>query len=128
MMKARISQLVMDSFGAQLYAKAMDCIHALRQEALKVFNNCLCFYGLCEAKLSRNLVMLSDTRVTLYQSCLTCLLACKCTSIFVICSFQSDEPKTFNDFLRDFRDKLKEKGRKDFWEKLVKGTFVNCVG
>ena len=36
MMQKRVTQLVMDSFGSQLYAKAMDCLKALRSESVKV--------------------------------------------------------------------------------------------
>ena len=35
-MKRRILQLITDSFGSQLYAKAQDCIVAFRQQAVKV--------------------------------------------------------------------------------------------
>ena len=37
---------------------------------------------------------------------------------------QNSEPKMFNDFLREFKDTLKEKGRKDFWDQIVSGEFV----
>ena len=35
-MRERILQLVLDSFRDQLYAKALDCVKVLRQEAIKV--------------------------------------------------------------------------------------------
>ena len=38
-MRARILQLVMDSFMDQFYGKALDCVKVLRQEANKVNNN-----------------------------------------------------------------------------------------
>ncbi|KAK3087491.1 hypothetical protein FSP39_006603, partial [Pinctada imbricata] len=34
-MEKRVEQLVLDSFGAQFYAKAMDCLKALREQAIK---------------------------------------------------------------------------------------------
>lgn len=35
-MRERILQLVLDSFRDQFYAKALDCVKVLRQEAIKV--------------------------------------------------------------------------------------------
>ena len=35
-MRERIVQLVLDSFGDQFYGKALDCVKALRVEAIKV--------------------------------------------------------------------------------------------
>ena len=40
MMQKRIVQIIMDSFGAQFYGKAMDCLKALREESIKVGFNC----------------------------------------------------------------------------------------
>ncbi|ELU08335.1 hypothetical protein CAPTEDRAFT_163248 [Capitella teleta] len=67
MMKARVLQLVSDSFGTQLYPKAMNCIQTFRLEAIK-----------------------------------------------------AAEPRTFNNFLRELKDILREKGRSDFWDDLLK--------
>jgi len=36
-MRERILQLVLDSFRDQFYAKALDCVKVLRQEAIKVY-------------------------------------------------------------------------------------------
>ena len=36
-MRERILQLVLDSFRDQFYAKALDCVKVLRQEAVKVY-------------------------------------------------------------------------------------------
>ena len=35
-MQKRIEQIVMDSFGAQFYPKAVDCLKTLRQQCIKV--------------------------------------------------------------------------------------------
>jgi len=35
MMRERIIQLIMDSFGSQFYSKAIDCIKVLRDESIK---------------------------------------------------------------------------------------------
>ncbi|XP_014668438.1 PREDICTED: X-ray repair cross-complementing protein 5-like [Priapulus caudatus] len=35
MLQKRIVQLVVDSFGAQLYSKAIECLHALRDDSVK---------------------------------------------------------------------------------------------
>ena len=35
-MVRRITQLVFDSFGDQFYSKALECMHALREAAVKV--------------------------------------------------------------------------------------------
>lgn len=37
-MMKRIEQLVFDSFGSQLYAKALKCVEAFREECVKVEN------------------------------------------------------------------------------------------
>lgn len=36
-MRERILQLVLDSFRDQFYAKALDCVKVLQQEAIKVY-------------------------------------------------------------------------------------------
>ena len=36
MMQARVTQIVSDSFGSQSYSKAIACLKALREEAVKV--------------------------------------------------------------------------------------------
>ena len=35
-MQKQIIQIVMDSFGAQLYGKAMDCLKVLREQCIQV--------------------------------------------------------------------------------------------
>ena len=65
-MQKRIEQIVMDSFGAQFYPKAVDCLKTLRQQCIKKM-----------------------------------------------------EPRLFNAYMRQFKDKLIEKGRRDFWDEIV---------
>ena len=47
-MRERILQLVLDSFRNQFYTKALDCVKALREEAIKVKDinlNTTCIYN-----------------------------------------------------------------------------------
>lgn len=65
-MQKRIEQIVMDSFGAQFYPKALDCLKTLRKQCIKKM-----------------------------------------------------EPRLFNAYMRQFKDKLITKGRRDFWDEIV---------
>jgi hypothetical protein len=33
------------------------------------------------------------------------------------------EPRLFNAYMRQFKDKLIEKGRRDFWDEIVAGMY-----
>ena len=37
--------------------------------------------------------------------------------------FQKMEPRLFNAYMRQFKDKLIEKGRRDFWDEIVAGMY-----
>ena len=41
-----------------------------------------------------------------------------------IISLQNMEAKMFNDFLKEFKETLKGKGRTDFWDETVAGKTV----
>jgi ATP-dependent DNA helicase 2 subunit 2 len=88
MMKERILQLVSDSFGSQLYSKAMDCLKAFRSESIKVRVNCYKFH-----------------------------VVASCVGF----TQQAIEPKVFNEFLQSFKETIKEKGRSNFWDLVIKG-------
>ncbi|XP_076083778.1 X-ray repair cross-complementing protein 5-like [Mytilus galloprovincialis] len=65
-MQKRIQQIVTDSFGAQFYPKATDCLKTLREQCIKKM-----------------------------------------------------EAKSFNIYMRQFKDTLIQKGRRDFWDEIV---------
>ncbi|CAC5383184.1 XRCC5 [Mytilus coruscus] len=65
-MQKRIQQIVMDSFGAQFYPKAIDCLKTLREQCIKKM-----------------------------------------------------EAKSFNMYMKQFKETLIQKARRDFWDEIV---------
>ncbi|CAG2246485.1 G22P2 [Mytilus edulis] len=78
-MQKRIQQIVTDSFGAQFYPKAIDCLKTLREQCIKVS---------VPLELSSTLKL-------------------------------KNEAKSFNIYMRQFKDTLIQKGRRDFWDEIV---------
>ena len=47
MIEKRIVQLVTDSFGTQYFGKALDCVKAYREQAIKVWEFTYYSYSMC---------------------------------------------------------------------------------